>query len=64
MNPKPKLVRLSDAAVELGVSVKTIKKYCLCGILECRRLPSGHWRVSRAALNALLRDESYRPESP
>lgn len=48
------LVRLKDAALELGVSAKTIKKYCRCRHLQCHQLPSGHWRVYRSSLDAEL----------
>lgn len=45
------LVRLNVAAVELGVVSKTVKKYCRCQFLRCRRLPSGQWRVYRSSLD-------------
>jgi predicted site-specific integrase-resolvase len=49
-------VRLNVAARELGVATKTVKKYCRCQKLRCRQLPSGHWRVVRSSLDALLKE--------
>lgn len=46
------LVRLNVAARELGVTPKTVKKYCRCELLRCRKLPSGQWRVYRSSLDA------------
>lgn len=48
------LVRLNVAATRLGVSTKTVKKYCACDKLRCCKLPGGHWRVFRSSLEALL----------
>lgn len=48
---RDELVRLNLAAEELGVSPRTIKKYCLCGLLRCEKLPRGHWRVYRSSLD-------------
>ena len=48
------LVRLNVAARELGVVSKTVKKYCRCKLLRCRKLPSGQWRVYRSSLNEQL----------
>lgn len=49
---RDELVRLKDAAIELGVTPETVKKYCRCEMLRCRQLPSGHWRVYRSSLDA------------
>jgi len=42
------LVRLNVAAKKLGVSSKTVKKYCRCAKLRCQQLPFAHWRVFRS----------------
>jgi predicted site-specific integrase-resolvase len=57
------LVRLDDAARELGVARKTVKKYCRCQKLRCCQLPMGHWRVYRSSLDALRQeiDTANRP---
>lgn len=52
-NGQDHLVRLDAAARELGVVVKTVRKYCACGLLKCQRLPSNQWRVYRSSLDAL-----------
>ena len=48
------LVRLNVAARALDVASKTVKKYCRCGKLRCRQLPSGHWRVYKSSLESLV----------
>lgn len=53
LDERQTLVRLNVAAVELGVSPKTVKKYCRCHLLRCLRLPKGHWRVYRESLDAI-----------
>lgn len=58
------LVRLNVAGRELGVSSKTVKKYCRCGILRCLQLPSGQWRVYRTALDALHAQSETDPNRP
>lgn len=47
------LVRLNVAAQELGVTSTTVKKYCRCGQLECKQLPSKQWRVYRWSLESV-----------
>lgn len=44
----------SEAARYLGVSVRTVERYIEGGRLTVRRLPSGHRRISRESLDALL----------
>lgn len=56
---RDELVRLNVAAEELGVSSKTVKKYCRCGLLDCLKLPSGHWRVYRSSLDASKPAQTY-----
>lgn len=51
------LVRLNVAAKELGVTSKTVKKYCKAGTLHCSKLESGQWRVYRTALDQLKAQE-------
>lgn len=58
------LVRLDDAARELGVAQKTVLKYCRCAKLECTKLPFGHWRVSRSSLDRLRRNSNAYPITP
>lgn len=50
-----RLVRLNTASRELGVTPKTVKRYCECGHLKCKRLATGHWRVYRSSLDAAKR---------
>lgn len=58
------LVRLDVAARELGVSSKTVKKYCRCEKLRCQQLPSGHWRVFRTSLDAARGELQTGPNHP
>ena len=61
---RDELVRLNVAAKELGVSSKTVKKYCRCQKLRCRQLPLGHWRVYRSSLDAAVRELQTDPNWP
>lgn len=44
------LMKLVDAARRLCVDVKTVRRYIRKGALRATKLPSGHYRVSEAAL--------------
>jgi excisionase family DNA binding protein len=44
-----------QAAELLGISRSTATRYAEQGLLETRRLPSGHLRISRASAQRLLR---------
>ncbi len=50
-----------QAATLLGISRSTVVRYIEAGTLDARRLPGGHWRVPRSAVEKLLRDESMDP---
>lgn len=43
----------AQAAAELGVSARTVARWADAGQLEHRKLPSGHRRIPRSALEAL-----------
>jgi len=47
------MLSVSKAAQLLGVHRKTLLSYIQTGKLEATRLPGGHYRVDRAALEAL-----------
>lgn len=49
-----RVVKLATAADEIGVSVKTVLKYCDSGLLDYERLPSKHRRITRESLDRLL----------
>lgn len=42
-----------EAALTLGVSIDTVKRYLATGRLEGITLPSGHRRITRASVEAL-----------
>lgn len=47
-----------EAARLLGISRSTVVRYIEAGTLDARRLPGGHWRLRRTAVEKLLGDES------
>ena len=53
--------RVAEAAVLLGVSQKTIRRWLKRGHLPYLRFPSGQLRIPRASLEAIL---AVRREAP
>ena len=47
------LLKVGEAALALGVSVETVRRYLDQGILEGCFLPSGHRRITRASVDAI-----------
>jgi excisionase family DNA binding protein len=54
------LLSITEAAQELSVSVKTVRKWADAGTIPVVKLPSGHRRFQRSALLAALRAMGYR----
>ncbi len=44
------LLTTAQAAAALGVSERTVRRYLSSGLLTCRRLPGGHYRIPAEAL--------------
>ena len=44
------LLTTAQAAAALGVSERTVRRYLSSGLLACRRLPGGHYRIPAEAL--------------
>lgn len=55
MRTKNVYMSTSDAAVMVGVSVRTIKRYIQAGHLDAGTLPGGHVRVSRVQVLRLVK---------
>jgi excisionase family DNA binding protein len=52
--PTDRPLRLTAAALRLGVSTRTVLRYIAAGKLLATKLPSGHWRVHESAIRACL----------
>lgn len=59
---RDELLKPSEAARMLRVSVKTIQRWARLGQIRAVTLPSGHIRVPRDAVDELLRT-GRRPEN-
>jgi excisionase family DNA binding protein len=46
----PSVLSTSEAAIELGVSERTLRRYISAGLIGFRRLPGGHYRIPREAI--------------
>ena len=57
------LLKLNEAARELGVSYPTIKQWIYRGKLKAIKTPGGHYRIPESELDALL-FKAKRPETP
>ncbi len=44
------LLTTTQAAAALGVHERTVRRYLSSGVLACRRLPGGHYRIPAEAL--------------
>jgi excisionase family DNA binding protein len=51
----------SEAAVELGVSERTLRRYITAGLIGYRQLPGGHYRIPREAIDEFWREHSPSP---
>lgn len=58
MPDKSDMLTTSQAAELLNVDRATIARWVRLGQLPAIRLPSGHWRVRRAEVEKLLREEA------
>jgi excisionase family DNA binding protein len=50
----------SQAASELGVSERTLRRYIQAGLIGFRRLPGGHYRIPREAIEAFWSEHAPR----
>jgi excisionase family DNA binding protein len=50
-----------EAAVELGVSERTLRRYITSGLIGFRRLPGGHYRIPREAIAEFWRRHTPPP---
>ena len=48
--PKVRLLTTREAAAALGVHERTLRRYIASGLLACRRLPGGHYRIPEDAI--------------
>lgn len=55
--PPTESITAREAAAMLGVHPNTISNYMSKGLLKYSRLPSGHRRIQRADVQALLTPE-------
>ena len=53
---KDSWLKLSEVAVRLGVSTKTVQRWCDAGLLTHRKYPTGHYAVSLSEVERLERD--------
>ena len=56
MATKDSWLKLSDVAARLGVSAKTVQRWCDAGVLTHRKYPTGHYAVSLAEVERLERE--------
>ncbi len=47
----PAPLSTGEAAAELGVHERTLRRYISLGRLRCHRLPGGHYRIPRQAID-------------
>jgi excisionase family DNA binding protein len=47
-------------ASELGVSERTLRRYIQAGLIGFRRLPGGHYRIPREAIEAFWSEHAPR----
>jgi excisionase family DNA binding protein len=52
----PRLLSTGQAAVELGVHERTLRRYITLGQIGYHRLPGGHYRVPREAIEQFWRE--------
>jgi excisionase family DNA binding protein len=49
-----RLLSTREAAAALGVHERTLRRYMFSGLLGCRRLPGGHYRIPEEAIHEFL----------
>jgi excisionase family DNA binding protein len=49
-----KLMKIKEAARQLGVDAQTVRRYIKHGVLRAVKLPSGHWRVADVDVEACV----------
>jgi len=60
ISPTP-VLSTSEAASELGVSERTLRRYIVSGLIGFHRLPGGHYRIPREAIAEFWSDHSPTP---
>ncbi|MHA2272991.1 MAG: IS607 family transposase [Candidatus Hodarchaeales archaeon] len=55
--------RVSEAAAQLGVCVRTIQRWDACGKIKCHRTVGGHRRISLFEIKRLLNTEDAQAET-
>jgi len=53
--PIERMLTTAQAASELGVHERTVRRYVSLGLLAYRRLPGGHYRISETAVEDFWR---------
>lgn len=53
-----RMLTTAQAASELGVHERTVRRYVSLGLLAYRRLPGGHYRISEKAVEDFWRASS------
>jgi excisionase family DNA binding protein len=56
----PSVLSTSQAASELGVSERTLRRYIQAGVIGFRRLPGGHYRIPREAIEDFWSEHAPR----
>lgn len=59
MTEAPFKIGIAEAAVRLGVSPGTIRRWVATGALECHRTPGGQRRFTEAQLAKLIDQGSF-----
>lgn len=53
-------LRMGQAMARLNVTRKTLRRYCVEGLVTAEKLPGGHWRIEEASLEGLLGGAGFR----
>lgn len=56
-----RVLNTREAAGELGVSERTLRRYIASGQIDFRRLPGGHYRIPRQAIADFWSEHSHAP---
>ncbi|MEX2541795.1 MAG: helix-turn-helix domain-containing protein [Trueperaceae bacterium] len=48
-----KLLRIDEVAQQLSVSTRTVRSWCLDGLIEHVRLPRGRYRIPKSELSRI-----------
>jgi len=60
----PSVLSTSQAARELGVSERTLRRYIQSGLIGFRRLPGGHYRIPSEAITEFWSEHAPLPRRP